>query len=104
MDEFEARGLTVWAISPEPVDKLARYVEQKRIRFAMLSDPDAAVIRQWGLANPDRPAIPHPTAIVVDAEGVIRYYRQDVDFTVRPAPEELMAAADAMASEVGTAP
>lgn len=46
----------------------------------------------WGLVNPDNPKVPHPTAVIVDAEGVVRYVRQDVDYTKRPSAEELLAA------------
>ncbi len=46
----------------------------------------------WGLVNPDNPKVPHPTAVIVDAEGVVRYVRQDVDYTKRPSADELLAA------------
>lgn len=71
----------------------------------MLSDPEAVVIRRWGLANPERPGIPHPTSLVVDDQGRIHWIRQDVDFSARPAPAELLAAVDAMltASESASA-
>jgi len=44
------------------------------------------------LVNPDNPNVPHPTAVIVDSEGVVRYVRQDVDYTKRPSTEELVAA------------
>jgi peroxiredoxin len=53
-----------------------------------------AVITGWGLVNPSNPKVPHPTAVIVDADGVIRYLRQDVDYKQRPSPTELLEALD----------
>jgi len=60
----------------------------------MLSDADLVVIKEWGIVNPKSPTVPHPTAVIVDAEGVIRYYRQDIDYKKRPAAAELLDAID----------
>lgn len=50
------------------------------------------MIRDWGLVNPSRATVPHPTAVIVDAGGTIRYYRQDVDYKNRPSADELLEA------------
>jgi peroxiredoxin len=63
----------------------------------LLSDPDLEVITGWGLVNPSNPKIPHPTAVIVDADGTIRYFRQDVDYTKRPLSDELLGVLDAIA-------
>jgi peroxiredoxin len=60
----------------------------------LLSDPDLAVIKRWGIINQDRPTVPHPAAVVVDSEGEIRYLRVDVDYTKRPSAAELLEAID----------
>jgi len=60
--------------------------------LTLLSDEDLVVVTAWGLANPANPKVPHPTALIVDGEGVIRYLRQDVDYTHRPAAKEILAA------------
>lgn len=86
----------MWAVSPEPLDKMRRYAEQNSIEFPFLSDPDLAVTSEWGLANPDNPSVPHPTAVVVDSTGEIRYFRQDIDYTKRPSPVELLEALDGL--------
>jgi peroxiredoxin len=36
--------------------------------------------------------VPHPTAVIVDSDGTIRYFRQDVDYKQRPSSEDLLAA------------
>jgi hypothetical protein len=40
--------------------------------------------------------VPHPTAVVVDGEGVIRFFRLDVDYTRRPSSAELLEALDGL--------
>ena len=86
----------MWAVSPEPLDKLERYAEQNGITYAFLSDGDLAAIKRWGLVNPKSPSVPHPTAVVVDGEGVIRFFRLDVDYTRRPSSAELLEALDGL--------
>jgi len=60
----------------------------------LLSDSDLEVITVWGLVNPSSPKVPHPTAVIVDADGVVRFFRQDVDYRNRPSIEELLEALD----------
>ena len=86
----------MWAVSPEPRDKLERYAEQNGITFSFLSDPGLATIEHWGLVNPRSPSVPNPTATVVDGGGVIRYLRQDIDYTTRPSSAELVDALDGL--------
>jgi peroxiredoxin len=50
------------------------------------------VIVGWGLVNPSKPQVPHPTAVIVDSEGAIRYFRQDQDYSKRPTTDELVEA------------
>ncbi len=50
------------------------------------------MITAWGVVNPSSPNVPHPTAVIVDGDGTVLYFRQDVDYKNRPSPEELLAA------------
>ena len=50
------------------------------------------MITEWGLVNALKPTVPHPTAVIVDADGTIRYFRQDVDYKHRPSAAELLEA------------
>jgi peroxiredoxin len=87
--------VVVWAISPDPSDKLAAYADKYKLGYPLLSDPDLAVITSYGLERPDsKTRVPHPTALVIDQEGVIRYRRIDVDYVKRPSPAELIEAID----------
>lgn len=48
LDVFTAHGLTVLGISPDPVEKLARFRERDHLTFPLLSDPDRAVLTAYG--------------------------------------------------------
>jgi peroxiredoxin len=65
--------------------------ESEGLEFQILLDPRAETIQAWGLLNEasDR-AIPHPTVVIVDRDGVVRYVRVDTDYRVRPPSSELV--------------
>ena len=45
---LQAAGYAVVGISPDPVDKLAKFVERDQLTFPLASDPDHAVLEVWG--------------------------------------------------------
>ena len=68
---------------------------EDRVEFTLLADPDHAVIDRYGVFNPEaapnRP-IPHPTTLVIDKEGVVRWKFIEIDFRIRPTNEAILAA------------
>jgi peroxiredoxin len=83
----------VWAISStDPVEKLAAYARDKGITYPLLPDAGLLVTRLYGVLNERRGDLAHPTTLVIDREGIVRYKRTDVDYSQRPSPEELLAA------------
>jgi peroxiredoxin len=86
--DFEAAGVAVFAISPDPPEALQHFAREQGIRYPLLSDVDSSVIRRFGILNvlidPDEQyyGIPFPGIYVADAEGVVtskffrRYYRE----------------------------
>ncbi len=88
--------MEVWAVSPDPPDKLAEYASKEGIEYTLLSDGDRSAIKAWGVVNPKSPKVPHPTAVVVDGEGVVRYFRQDVDYKKRPSVSEILDAVEGL--------
>ena len=65
--------------------------------FTFLSDPDAAVIRRYGVLHPGAGMHGHdiarPAEFLVDANGTIRWVNLTEDFRVRARPAQLIAAA-----------
>lgn len=60
------------------------------LEFPVLHDPDNHAAKAWGIFNEDSGKVPHPTAAVIDREGLVRYFRVDEDYKKRPKPEELL--------------
>ena len=79
-------------VAPDDPEKLAALRQDQGLEFPVLVDPGCEVIRAYGVLNEESGKIPHPTAVVIDKEGVVRFVRVDVDYKVRPAPEELFTA------------
>jgi peroxiredoxin Q/BCP len=49
LNSFAAAGVTVVGISKDDVDKLRRFAERDRLTFSLLSDPDLAVQKAYGV-------------------------------------------------------
>ncbi|MEE6272830.1 thioredoxin-dependent thiol peroxidase [Georgenia wangjunii] len=45
---LQARGYAVVGVSPDPVDKLARFAEAESLPFPLASDTDHTVLEAWG--------------------------------------------------------
>ena len=84
LSEIAARGAELWTISPDPPERLQSYKEQNGFEFPMLVDGGLAVTKAYGILNEDSGEMPHPTAMIVDREGKITYFRVDEDYKVRP--------------------
>ena len=99
MPEFEAAGIAVFALSYDEAIALEDFRAAHGITFTLLSDPESAVIRAFGILNTlidssDHPwfGIPYPGAYVVDAEGTITHKFFDSNLAVRAGPEQLLRA------------
>ena len=99
MVDFEAVGAKLYVLRYDEVDAVADYKKAHGATFTMLSDPDSEVIRSFGILNTtiaedDHPwhGIPYPGVYVTDEEGIITQKFFENNFTVRPGPEQLVAA------------
>ena len=81
-------------VSPDEVKKLRKFQQQEGLDFPVLVDTDLAVSTSYGLINEANPVVPHPTTLIIDKQGVIRYLRVDIDYKVRPSVTELLEALD----------
>ena len=63
------------------------------INFRLLSDIGARVINRYGFRNPNgsRANIPHPTTLVIDKQGRVRWRFTEEDFTKRPTNQQIQA-------------
>lgn len=78
LDDLAERGLTVVAVSYDPVKTLAGFAAAKGITFPLLSDADSAVIRQYGVFNDTTEkgtrayGVPWPGTFVLDRTRTVR--------------------------------
>lgn len=86
----------IWAVSPDQPEVLAETAGAQGFTFPLLHDPEAATIERFGVLRGGGKRMAHPTAVVVDEEGVIRYWRIDENYRERPSSAELLAALDAL--------
>ncbi len=86
---YEAEGIAVFAICPEPVALLREFAAAHGIRYLLLADEDARYIRQAGVLNtavdPRDPVygIPHPGSFLINREGRVFEKRFHADVRVR---------------------
>jgi len=92
--DFAARGIRVVAISVDP--------PKTAWTFTVLSDPDAAVIREFDLLHrgggPDGQDIARPAEFLLDSNRVVRWRNLTGSVVRRARPEQVLAAADALGS------
>lgn len=48
LTELNEAGITVLGISPDTPAKLARFRDEEKLNFPLLSDPDRVVLSAWG--------------------------------------------------------
>jgi peroxiredoxin len=70
--------------------------------YTLLSDAGHRVIDRYGIFNaeaaPDR-EIPHPTTLVIDRDGIVRWKMTEVDYRVRPTNEDILRELRALAQQ-----
>ncbi len=74
--------------------------EGLRLGYRFLADRDLAVTRRYGLvhpgAGPDGQDIPRPATVVLDREGVVRWFSVSRNYQVRPDPDDVLRAVRAL--------
>lgn len=118
LPEIKAKGASLITVSPETPDNSLTTAEKNDLEFAVLSDVDNVVARQYGLVfslpadlievyhgfgidletsnGSDRWELPVPGTFVIDTDKTIRYAFADADYTKRAEPSDILAALDAI--------
>lgn len=71
-------------IANQKPSELEEFRTKSEISFPFLSDDGAAVIKEWGVVNEERKALPHPATFVLDENGVVIYRAVNPDYKQRP--------------------
>jgi peroxiredoxin len=93
LKKIEGAGVTVVAISYDPVDVLADFAKSKGITFPLLADAGSKTIDAYGIRDAEGNGYPHPGTFLVDKEGVIRAKLFEEGFKKRHSTEALLEAA-----------
>jgi len=83
----------LWAISNDNADKLRELRDAEGLEMPFLLDPDAMTIKEYGVYNEgSERVIPHPAALIIDKDGIVRFVRVDENYRERPSVDEILEA------------
>src|SRR5262245_64342204 len=71
-------------------DKIGK--DGKAPNIVFLSDPGHRVIDRYGIWNPAGKGWPHPTTLVIDRQGIVRWKFVEVHYKVRPTYQQILEA------------
>ena len=113
LDEIHALGATLVAISPQVPDGSMTTKELSEIEFIVLSDQDATIAAQYGVAwevpeflmehmrvdrkldlekinNGNGSILPIPATFILNANGIVTWNYVNVDYRTRSEPDEIL--------------
>jgi peroxiredoxin len=96
--DFDRRNTAILAVVVDPVEENAKVVRDVGLDYHVLSDPTLTAIDAYGLRHdqPGQPPIARPASFLIDAGGVIRWRDVTDNFRLRPKPDTILAAIDAL--------
>lgn len=116
IDELDARGVGLIAVSPQKPDGSLTMQEKHGLRFAVLSDPDNTLLRDARILTAPSPearaaqlelgldleavnasgttTLPMPTTLLIDPDLIVRWVDVHPDYSTRTEPTEILAAVD----------
>lgn len=100
-------GGRLLAISTDPPEKSREVVERRKLNFSVLSDPDAMILKAYGLAHegggPRGATIAMPAIVLINPQGEIVWRRKAQLIQDRPASEEVLDAVARFGTSKGAA-
>jgi peroxiredoxin len=108
LDDFKSRGVTLVAVTPELADYTQKTINDKELKFPVLTDHHNTLAKKLGLLYDQSAArelhgnlgvdlnarngedtweVPIPATLLVDSSGVVRATHIDPDFTKRLDPK-----------------
>src|SRR5947209_12902610 len=100
LSEAEKAGVEIVAVSPDSNQHSQKVAEGLRLGFRFVADRDLAVTRRYGLvhagAGPDGQDVPRPATVVLDRDGVVRWFPVTRKFQVGPDPDDVLRAVRAL--------
>ena len=88
----------VWVMADNQInDRTRSFIDEGNLRDTIFfaSDRSSSLMRRFGIrkdeTEPIEKGVPHPTTIIVDREGIIRFVDIREDFHIWLAPETIVA-------------
>lgn len=98
LPEFRARGVAIAAISVDSNEESRKLCQSQGYSFLFLSDPQAEVIRRYGVLHPGAGEggrdIARPAEFLIDASGAVRWANLTEDIRVRARPQMVLSELD----------
>ena len=92
--EFLKRNVSLAAISTDDTADALKMVELTNAEFAILSDKDAEVAKDYGVYNLLNDGVAAPSAFIVSPEGDIEWKYVGESISDRPTPDAILAQVD----------
>lgn len=100
LSEAERAGVEIVAISPDPNERSQQVADGLKLEYRFLADPDLAVARRYGLVHarggPEGQDVPRPATVVLDKDGIVRWFSVARNYQVRPDPADVLRAVRAL--------
>ena len=99
MNELRARGVEVAGVVVDSVETNAQLRRDAGLEYPILSDPDFRLIDAYGLRHRDAHDghdIALSASVLIDGAGVVRWTFVTSNLRVRPTPDMVLAAVDAL--------
>jgi len=100
LSDFNQRHMEIAAVSVDSTEDSRKLSQARGYTFPVLSDPQAEVIRRYGLLHPkggeDGHDIARPAEILIDPSGTVRWENLTDDLRVRARPGQVLRAFDSM--------
>lgn len=89
MSEFDAKGVSVAAVSVDEKDDSAAFASEEKIKMPLLSDPGRKIIAAYGVADKAK-EIAVPSAFIIRKDKTIAWRYVGEDMTDRPDARKLL--------------
>jgi peroxiredoxin len=100
LSEVERAGVEIVAVSPDSNEQSQKLADGLRLGYRFLADRDLAVTRRYGLVHAgggaDKQDVPRPATVVLDRDGIVRWFSVSRNFQVRPDPDDVLRAVRAL--------
>jgi peroxiredoxin len=100
VSEAERAGVEIIALSPDSNEQSQKLADGLHLAYRFVADRDLAVARSWGLVHarggPTGQDVPRPTTVVLDRDGVVRWFSISRNYQVRPDPDDVLRAVRAL--------